>query len=284
MHYLNLCPCESGKDFSKCCEPYASLLRKFERFDETVLLSWINRYSLPIQESFREKAKSIVFRISIYADIVFESLYPLGFKPFPENQYNLDESVRAAKHNIMLSLFASLSCLAQGLFLQSGSLIRCCIEDSLVILDLFEHESQLAKFILGNYSANNVLKRIKHYIPKHFMRWYGHYSANFTHFGPFHTAPYTPRACYPDNSVLGYGLENILLATYMFHVVLERAHFNQLPRTLLWVSRADGSPEFSGENNITQYVHNLQEEIFSEFHPDKREEGYSYSSKKYRAK
>ncbi len=218
----NLCPCESGKDFSTCCGPYATLLQRLEHLDETLLISWINRYSPPIQESFRKKAKSIVFRISIYADIVFESLYPLGFRPFPQEQDHLDESIIAAKHNIMLSLFASLSCLAQGLFLQSGSLIRCCIEDSLVLLDLFEHDSQLVKLLSGDYSANNVIKRVKQYIPKYFMRWYGHYSANFTHFGPFHTAPYTPNACYADNCILGAGLENLLLATYMIHVVLER--------------------------------------------------------------
>jgi len=284
MLFSNLCPCESGKDFSTCCEPYTSLLHKVERLDETVLLSWINRYSLPIQDSFKKKASTIVFRISIYADIVFESLYLLGFRLFRHDQENLDESFRAAKHNIMLSLFASLSCLSQGLFLQSGSLIRCCIEDSLVLLDLSEHDSQLIKFLSGNYLANNVLKRVKQFIPKNFLRWYGHYSANFIHFGPFHTAPYIPRACYPDNYVLGSGLENLLLAMYMIHVVLERAHFNQLQKPFFWISHNKSYPEFQENNIITQYVHNLQKEIYLKFHPDKREKGYSYTSKTYRAK
>ncbi len=278
-----ICPCGSGKDFSKCCEPYALMLPIDEQANGTVLISWMDRYSLPIQDSFRKKARSFIFQISIYADVIFNFLCPLGFKSFPENQDVIDESVRAIKHNIMLSLIASLSCLTQGLFLQSGSLIRNCIEDSLVLLDIYENEEQLNKFLLGHYSANKVLKRVKRYIPNEFKRWYGHFSANFAHFGPFHSAPYMPQACYQDNYVLGSGLENLLLATYMFHVALERAHFNQLPVSLFWVNH-DGNLEFSVDNNITQYVHRLQKAILAEFPPDERKEGYNYSQRDYRAK
>lgn len=279
----NSCPCGSNKDFSKCCEPYVLFLFRDKKSEESVLISWMDRYSLPIQNSFRKKAGSIIFRLSIYVDVVFDFLCPLGFKDYPEQQDRLDETVRAIKHNIMLSLFASLSCLAQGLFLQSGSLIRCCIEDSFVLLDLHENEEQLSKFLSEKYSSSNVLKRVKKYIPKDFIRWYGHFSANFSHFGPFHSAPYMPRACYPDNYVIGSGLENLLLATYMFHVVLERVHFKQLKESFFWVSR-DGSFEFLEDNNITEYVHKLQSVILAKFPPDERKEGYQYGQREYRTK
>ncbi len=280
---MQICPCGSGKDFSKCCEPYAIKLPTGGQLNETVLVSWMDRYSIPIQESFRKKARSFIFRISIYADLVFDSLCPLGFKSLLDNQDVIDESVKAIKHNIMLSLIASLSCLTQGLFLQSGSLIRNCIEDSLVLLDIYENEEQLNKFLLGNYSANQVLKRVKQYIPNEFKLWYGHFSANFAHFGPFHSAPYMPQACYQDNYVLGSGLENLLLATYMYHVVLERAHFDQLPGSLFWAN-CRGNLEFTLDNNITKYVHKLQGAILAEFPPDERKEGYHYSKRDYKAK
>lgn len=278
-----ICPCGSNKDFSKCCEPYVLLLCRDTKFEETVLISWMDRYSLPIQNSFRKKAESIIFRLSIYADVVFDSLCPLGFKEHPEQQHRLDESARAIKHNIMLSLFASLSCLSQGLFLQSGSLIRCCIEDSFVLLDLNENENQLSKFLSENYSSSNVLKRVKKFIPKEFILWYGHFSANFSHFGPFHSAPYKPRACYPDNYIIGSGLENLLLSTYMFHVVLERVHFKQLTASFFWAPRDVGF-EFLEDNHITKYVKKLQSVILAKFPPDERKEGYQYAQREYRTK
>ncbi len=83
--------------------------------------------------------------------------------------------------------------------------------------------------------------------------------------------------------MLGFELENLLLATCMFHVVLERAHFNQLPVLLFWVNR-DGNLEFSIDNNITQYVHRLQKAILAEFPPDGRKERYNYRQRDYRAK
>lgn len=283
LHRKNNCPCGSNKDFSKCCGPYVLILSKDRQSEESVLISWMDRYSLPIQNSFRKKAGSIIFRLSIYTDVVFDFLCPLGFKDYPEQQVRLDEAVRAIKHNIMLSLFASLSCLAQGLFLQSGSLIRCCIEDSFVLLDLNENEEQLRKFLSENYSSSNVLKRVKKYIPKEFVRWYGHFSANFSHFGPFHSAPYMPRACYPDNYVIAAGLENLLLATYMFHVILELVHFKKLAASFFW-DFCDGRFEFLENNNITEYVHKLQRAISAEFPSDAKKEGYKYSQRGYRTK
>lgn len=279
----SLCPCGSEKEYFRCCEPYVSILRQPPE-GETVLISWLDRYSIPIQKSFRIKAGSLVYRISIYTDFVFDLLYPLGFRSFPKHQELLDQAVRSIKHNIMLSLFASLSCLSQGLFLQSGTLIRNCIEDSLVLLDLFQNEKQLHRFLSGNYSASNVLKRVKEFIPEHFRRWYGHYSANFAHFGPLHTAPYMPKARFPDNYVLGSGLENLLLGIYMFHAVSERAHFPQLSEAFLWKLDESDVPKFSENNRISEYVHRIQKDIIMFFPPDERKEGYMYSDKEYKTK
>lgn len=277
---VNSCPCGSENNFSSCCEPYALLLPKYEPANETVLISWMDRYSLPIQHSFRIKTRSFIYRLSIYADVIFDSLCPIGFKPFPDNQEYIDESIKAIKHNIMLTLIASLSCLSQGLFLQSGTLIRNCIEDSFVIIDICENEEQLKRFILGTYSAAKVLNRVKQYIPKEFRLWYGHFSANFAHFGPFHAAPYMPRACYPDNYVLGSGLENILLGMYLFHVVLERSHLSQLPHPTFWKTKGSNII-FNNDNGMTKYVHKLQNAIFSEFPPNVKKEGYHYGQDYY---
>jgi hypothetical protein len=279
----NVCPCGSGKDFSRCCKAYAILLPKYETGYETVLISWMDRYSGSIQTTFRRKAGRFIFLISIYVDYIFDFLCPLGFKSFSENQEIIDKSVKAIKHNIILSLIASLSCLAQGLFLQSGSLIRNCIEDALVLLDIFENDEQVKIFLLGNYSANNVLKRVKQFIPNEFKLWYGHFSANFTHFGPFHSAPYMPRACYADTVLLGAGLENILLGAYLFHVILERAHFRQLSSSLFWINRNDYLV-FSKDNDVTKYVHNLQNEMYAKFPPRENKKGYKYDQRIYRFK
>jgi hypothetical protein len=184
----------------------------------------------------------------------------------------------------MLTLFGATVCLAQGLFLQSGILIRSCIEDSFVILDLFENDKEVKRFLEEKYSAANVLTRIKQYIPKHFLRWYGHYSANFTHFGPLHCSPYMPRACYPDNYVIGSGLENLLLGTYLFHVVLERAHFDQLSSTLFWHRSDTGEVEFTEENRVSDFVHRLQKDTLSIFPPDEEKPGFVRSTTSYRTR
>jgi hypothetical protein len=280
---INICPCGSGQDFSTCCEPYAVMLPKYDPNHETVLISWLDKYSCPIEESFRIKAGRYIFRISIYADYIFDSLCPLGFRSFPRNQKMIDEGIRAIKHNIILSLIAALSCHAQGLFLQSGSLIRNCIEDALVLLDICENEKQLQNYLLENYSANNVLKRVKHYIPEKFRLWYGHFSANFTHFGPLHSSPYMPRACYADNYVLGAGIENIILGIYFYHIILERVHFSQLPSSIFW-KRQNGALVFSDENNVSRYISKLLDDLYSEFPPGEKKKGYNYSEKVYRCK
>ena len=280
------CPCGSGRQFEACCQSYVSVLNRQPFQQETILMSWIDRFSPPIQDSFRKKTQTLLFRISLYADVIFDFLCPVGFRAVadPEQQRQLDEAVRAIKHNVMLSLFGSLTCLAQGLFIQSGSLVRCCIEDSLVLLDFFTDETQLNRFLSGTYSASKVLTRVKRHIPDNLTRWYGHFSANFAHFGPFHSASYLPRACLPDNYVVGSGLENLLLATYMFHVVLERAHFDQLPKVFFWVQGADGLLEFSEDDRITKYVNKLQQEIISVFPPGERKDGYIYGPREYHTK
>lgn len=282
------CICGSKLSYSDCCEPYTTILgikdiNKHTKI-ETVLIDWMERYSIPIMNSYKEKVGKFVFRVSLYLDIFFDYFYPLGFNKIATNQKLMDESIKAIKHNILLHIVGALSCLSQGLFLQSGTLIRSCLEDSFVLGDLFLNEEQAEKFLNNKYSTNGLISRIKAYLPSYLANWYGFFSANFTHFGPLHPAPYMPRACYADNYIIGAGTENVILATLAFHIILERIYLNNSNESIFWKYNHQHKLEFNNDNKVFTFTDKLRDELFSQFPPDEKRKGYTYSNRRFRLK
>jgi len=237
-------------------------------------------------KSYKEKMHKYIFRASMYLDSFSGYFYPLGFKELHhEQQAFMDEYVRAIKHNILLTIFAAFSCISQGLFLQSGTLMRSCLEESFVLLDLFLNEGQAEKLLNNKYSTNNLLSRIRPYLPDHLRKWYGYFSKNFAHFGPFHPAPYKPSACYADNYVIGSGTENIVLCMSAFHIILDRIYFREADPSDFWIfDRERNSFEFNTNSRTLLFVHRLLTELISDFPPEERKTGFTYRTELYRAK
>jgi len=201
------------------------------------------------------------------------------------DQEDANRALFHIKHNILLSLFASLSCLSQGLFLQSGTLLRSLFEDCLVLVDLFENEGQVEKFLQNKYSTKGLVSRVKKFIPNDVVTWYGYFSANFAHFGPLHPAPHLPRACYPDNWVLVIGIQNIVRAVVTLHLVLERIYFDQTTHPFFW-KRVGTKPDliFNEDSKVFSWAQKLGKELVTQYPPGERKEGFSYYSKGYRPK
>jgi hypothetical protein len=281
------CPCGRDKPFSQCCKPYFTILGLKTPLpkSETLLLAWLEKYSTPIAQSFMQKVRIYIFRVSSYLDEIEDRYFSLGFEGAASNQEDADRAIFHINHNILLSMFASLSSLAQGLFLQSGTILRSLFEDCLVLIDLPENGGQIEKFMRNKYSTNNLVSRVKKFIPDDIVSWYGYFSANFAHFGPLHPAPYIPRACYPDNWILVIGLQNIVRATVTFHLVLERIYFNRTARPLFWKRFGTKSDLIFNENcKVFVWAQKLGNEIVTQYPPDEHKEGFFYYPKSYSTK
>lgn len=279
-----ICPCGSGKKFSACCERYFSLLglNSPRQESRTTLFEWLGIYSQPIVMSFTEKARSYIFRISCYLDWIVDHFFPIESDKVSSEKETISKTVFSMKSNILHSLLASFSCLSQGLFIQSGILIRSLVEDCLVLLDLSENRNQVERFLQGKYSTNGLVSRVKSSVPPSIISWYGYFSANFAHFGPLHPAPYLPTACYADNYVLVVGLQNIVRAIVTFHVVLERMYFNKIRLPLFW-KRIEGKADlwFDEDSSVFTWAEELGKEIISQYPPNERKEGFVYDSQDY---
>lgn len=281
------CPCGSGKTFSECCKPYFSMLglSPDRPATQTIFFEWLGIYSEPIVNSFLEKSRTYIFRISCYLDWIMDQFFPLEFNEIGADKEAVSKAVFSIENNITHSLLASFSCLSQGLFIQSGILLRSLVEDCLVLIDLSESRNQVDRFLKGKYSTRGLVSRVKTSLPPNIIEWYGYFSANFTHFGPLHPAPYLPRACYPDNYVLVAGLQNIVRATVTFHVVLERVYFDKTPLPLFW-KRIEGEADlvFDEDSPVFTWTEELGKEIVSRYPPDEHKEGFFYDSQGYRTK
>jgi len=252
---------------------------------QTIFFEWLEIYSKPIARSFMEKASTYIFRISWYLDGIIDQFFPLRFERACSDKEALDKAVFSIKNNILHSLLASLSCLSQGLFLQSGVLLRSLTEDCLVLVDLFENGEKVEIFLQGKYSTNGLVSRVKKVIPSNIIGWYGYFSANFTHFGPLHPAPYLPTACYADNYVLVAGLQNTVRAIVTLHLVLERLYFDKTAQPLLW-KRIEGEAGlvFNEDSPVFTWAEEIGKEIVTRYPPDERKEGFFYDSQSYQTK
>jgi len=276
---IRKCPCGSGKNFSDCCEKYlhAPDQHIWGTKPETVLFDWLDVYSQPIVNSFMKKARPYVFRISCYLDSIINQYFALELDTFVPDKEAINNAVFSIKNNVLHSLLASFSCSCQGLFVQSGILIRSLIEDCLVLIDFSENTGQVDRFLKGKYSTTGLLSRVKAFIPQNIVDWYGYFSANFTHFGPLHPAPYLPTGCYGDNYVLVAVLQNLVRAVVTFQTVLERIYFNQIDSPVLWKRKdAKSTLSFCEDSPVFNWAERLGEEIVSCFPPDERKEGFIY--------
>lgn len=287
--FLTPCFCGSRKSYLECCEPFLSILGiqnvKAGCRSETLIIAWQEKYSAPIINSYKAKTDRYIFRASMYLDNFFNDYYPLGFVKGSSMQEQMDEAVRSIKHNMLLTIFGAFSCLSQGLLLQSGTLLRACLEDSFVLMDLFLNKGQVENFLNSKYSTNGLLSRIKNYLPNYLSKWYGYFSSNFAHFGPLHQAPYKPSACYADNYVIGSGTENIILVLSAVHLIFERIYIEEISSPVFWkVDNKKHYYEFNDNSVVLAFIDKLLNDLITNFPPDEKKDGYKYYERKYRTK
>ncbi|HUV43580.1 MAG TPA: hypothetical protein VMW13_01995, partial [Dehalococcoidales bacterium] len=239
----------------------------------------------PIVTSFIQKARPYVFRISCYLDSIIDIFFSLEFDTPSSDKEAVNKAILSIKMNILHSLLATFSCSCQGLFVQSGTLVRSLTEDCLVLVDFSENEGQIERFLKGNYSTRYLLSRVKAHLPQNIRDWYSYFSGNFTHFGPLHPAPYLPTGCYADNAVLVLVLQNMVRAVVTFHTVLERIYFNQIQSPVLWKRETTKSDlTFCEDSSVFTWADELGKEIVYNFPPDERKEGFFYDPQDYRTK
>jgi hypothetical protein len=196
-----------------------------------------------------------------------------------------DEPICWIEHNTLLCLFGALSCLDQGLFVQSGILLRSVLENCFVLVDLYENRGQIERLLQDKYSVNGLLGRTKSLVPGCLVEWYGYFSRNFAHFGPLHPAPYMPRRCWSDNHVLVLGIQDIVRGCVAFGIVLERLHFDQSIQPLFWkLDPENGDFTFDDQKPVWEWIEKLGKEIVALYPPNERKEGFTYSEKAYKLK
>jgi len=231
------------------------------------------------------KARTYIFRISWLLENLLERYFD-----FPVVQKNgrlesRDEPICWIEHNTLLSLFGALSCIEQGLFVQSGILLRSVLENCFVLVDLSENKGQLERFLQDKYSLNGLLGRTKSSLPDCFIEWYGYFSRNFAHFGPIHPAPYLPRLCWPENWVLVTGIQNVVRGCVGFGIVLERLHFNKSIEPVFWkLDPENGNLTFDEQKPVWEWIEELGKEIVARYQPNERKEGFIYPGKTYKLK
>ena len=280
------CPCGSRKLYSNCCEKYFGKIKLLgANPKDTIFLEWLKQYTPPLSQEFMRKGRTYIFRISWLLDNVLERYFD-----FPMVQKNggleaREDPICWIEHGTLLSLLGALSCLVQGLFVQSGILLRSVMENCMVLVDLSENEVQMEKMLKGTYSANKVVGRVKKLLPDSIISWYGYFSTNYAHFGPIHPAPYLPRKCWPDNWVFVTGIQNILRGCVTLGIVLERLHFVESKEPIFWeLDPKIGDLTFNEEGFIWEWIEELGKEVVAKYPPNERKEGFTYSGGKYKLK
>lgn len=252
---------------------------------KTALLDWFGRCAPPTAREFMRKARTYVFRISWLLENFLQR-----YSDFPVVQKNgrlesRDEPICWIEHNTLLCLFGALSCLGQGLFVQSGILLRSVLENCFVLVDLSQNKVQMERFLQDKYSVTGLLGRTKSSLPECLVGWYGYFSTNFAHFGPMHPAPYLPRLCWPDNWVLVTGIQNMVRGCVAFGIVLERLHFDESRQPVFWkVDSKNKHLVFEEEGAVWEWIEELGKEIVARYPPDERKKGFMYGERPYKLK
>lgn len=228
----------------------------FDNPEGTYLLNWMEQFSTPICDAFNRKARPFGYRISRYLDEVIDVYGGLEYPSRDCVSDNTTEIFQYQKHNIALTIAGAYRLLAEGLFVQSGILLRTAIESSLVMLETATNPDCIDLIDRNKYQSQSVLKRVKDIVPPDVVRWYGYFSANFTHVAALHQSGYMPRACYPDNWVIVTGLQNIVRATVTYHALLERAYIDWVVDPHFWEVTLT-STQFREDNKVFRWVNSL---------------------------
>ena len=189
---------------------------------DSLLMDWLFTHAQFSPVRYVEKVHLFLYRISSYSDKIVDLYYPLNFV---DKRNAKDEALYALKINILNSILASLTCISQGLFLQSGILLRSVIEDSLILVDISENANQFLRFLNKKYKTNNLLSRVKSNVPECIISWYGYFSSIFTHSGPLRNIDILPMACHPDDYIVVAGMQNITRACVCLDICLERIYY-----------------------------------------------------------
>ncbi len=272
-----LCPCGSKSIYSECCEPYFKLLHinKPRTPQDSLLLDWLFKHAQFSPVQYEKKVHLFLYRISSYLDEIVDTYYPLNFI---NNENVKDKSFYALKINILNSILASLTCLSQGLVLQSGILLRSVIEDSLILIDIIENKNQLIKFANNKYKTNNLVSRIKNKSPECIIDWYGYFSNKFTHSGPLRNIAILPMACHPDNYAIIAGLQNLTRACVCLNICLERIYYGLVTDHYFWHVSDGKILIFNEDSPVFDWAYDIGQEINIEFSGQSRE-GFIRSEK-----
>lgn len=277
------CICGSDLRFEDCCKSFSDIFKHKDINSENLLLvDWLKKSSIAHQESYHNLTHKYFYRISLYFENILLLFNEVSLKSaVPE----LDETIINIRLNIIHSLLSSTTLMAQGLFLQSGVLHRTAFEDLFVILDFVENPIQFEKFKEGKYSTNKVLNRIKDNIPEPMARWYGYFTANFTHFCEIHTIPFLPRKCHPDNYIIILGFQNLIRLMVSYHIVLERIYFPFIDNKYFWEINRNNKLDMDLDSSpISDWVESIGKEIKIDFPINDKRGNLNYSEKTYKFK
>ncbi len=279
------CACGSEKLSSDCCGPICKILNISLDVepDDSLLTGWLTVYGPPIRDSFIKKASRFLYPISRYYDLIVNKYgaLPLLNKDDPQGRM----TTTSLKMNIEHYVLGALTALAHGLFIPTGALLRCSIESSLALLDIASNPKSWLSFIDDSYDSRNVVSRIKRYVTKDVILWYGYLTANFVHIGPAHGAPVIPNICFRDNFVIVSSLQDIVRTCATYHMILERIHFNQIDDPMFWRRREDFDYiEHIEDGVVYKWAAALGELVLHEFPLNERKSDYIYLGKTIRLK
>ncbi|MCK4593161.1 SEC-C domain-containing protein [bacterium] len=277
----NLCYCGSGKTYEECCNKYFSLLHISPRkIEESYLFEWFSKYSEPVKTTFIKKTKKYLYQISEYLDAIIGVYYEQGYpKSIVSDVY--DEGFTGLKNSAINVLLGSTHCLAYGLFIPHGVLLRSFLEICFTIHIVTEDIKKMEQFEKGELSTKKVLHKIKKIMPEFITDFYYYLTANFAHCGPFHQALLMPRACYPENYTIMVGLNNLALSTLIYHITLELAYLNDISSPQFWIKEG---PTYTETSSILDWQYLFYEDVVADFPPDEKKFYMKYSRKHVKPK
>ena len=284
------CPCGSGKSYYECCRPLLHILGIMPEeaeppysFSQTILLGWLIEQGPATSEPFLKIAGKVLSQVSCSLDACIAAYLPLLFPARSKDPGRADRSFRSLKHNALLSILGGARLLSEGLLLQSGSLFRCAVEDSLAVVDVCLNKGQIDLFLQDKYRISNLVNRVRPYLPSCVRGWYFYFSQNFTHTGPLHRALIMPRTCWGDNQVIVEGLQNLVRSAVCYHICLERAYADRVEDASFWETESEtGALRFDENSRVFTWAELLGKEVLSRFPPRDKNPSFLYADETIR--